>query len=531
MPEEKDKNIVTSDDLAQVEPFAFPETPKENVYDISAIPTTDQVQGVTADVTQTEQEGADISTRIEDLLGQISGKAAATATAEKEAGLPEYQKQLTDINAQLQTLQKESAAIPMEMQEQFGGRGVTAQGLQPVTTSALRRNAIKALGLSAIGQTLQGNISLAQQNVSSAIEAEFGQAETELKYQRELYDMNQDRLVRVDKKRTELLNVQLAERERVLEGQKAEREELYQIGLTASKYGADSQTLLDIFNAQSREEATLLAGKFLQDPMTKLKLEQTGLSIEQARESFKYEMNSLALGNELKRMQITKTQREIEIFNKYGGLSPIEYNKQIKNEAKELRESQEDIDQSKEDGILLNNSISQINAILNSSALNSVVGPSVFARGAGRQKGWMGSTIMNVYGALSLGTGAGVIDEITGKADDTVALTQQMLDQQFLDKLIAVKSKGATFGALSDNEGAALRNAANAIASTAIKKDERVIAFDMSEKEFRKQMKIIQDTMFRAYQKATKESFSPDEQAVFDEIGMTLQETSFNPAY
>jgi len=220
--------------------------------------------------------------------------------------------------------------------------------------------------------------------------------------------------------------------------------------------------------------------------------------------------------------------RGLSIFRKYGGLTPTQYNAQIEQEAKERKAADKASDDAKENGILLTNSISQIDAVLNSNALETVVGPNIFARGTARQKGLISTGVSFLTRGIA---GGGFTGEISGQADDTVALTQQMLDQQFLDKLIDVKSKGATFGALSDNEGAALRNAANAIASTAIKKDDRVVGYDMSEETFKSQMKIIQDTMRRAYVKATGESFTSEEKSTLDAIYGASDMLNFNPVF
>src|SRR3990167_231981 len=51
-----------------------------------------------------DQQGDDISKGLLDITQKLGGQTAAQIKAEETAGLPGFQKQLTDVNAQLQTL-------------------------------------------------------------------------------------------------------------------------------------------------------------------------------------------------------------------------------------------------------------------------------------------------------------------------------------------------------------------------------------------------------------------------------------------
>jgi len=233
----------------------------------------------------------------------------------------------------------------------------------------------------------------------------------------------------------------------------------------------------------------------------------------------KVALENARLNNVLKKAQITQINDEIALRRKYGGLTPEQYNKQLEDEMKRRRAEQESFDQAKEDVLLTQENLTKADAILSSRAIDTIVGPNPFSRGSFRQKGIVGTVVSGIT--------RGAVDEITGGADDTVALVQQMIDDQFLNKLIDVKSKGATFGALSDNEGQALRNAANAIAQTAIKDDGKVIGYDMSEKLFRQEIGIIREMTRRANERASGELFTTDEQDIFDE----LFNQQINPAF
>ena len=82
---------------------------------------------------------------------------------------------------------------------------------------------------------------------------------------------------------------------------------------------------------------------------------------------------------------------------------------------------------------------------------------------------------------------------------------------------------------MSDNEGNALRNAANAIAGAAIKDGERVIGYDMSEKAFKEQMTLIKVFMNEDRKEATGEAFNQNEVDLLDSIFGTTED--FNPEF
>lgn len=446
---------------------------------------------------EAETKSGDIQNLILSTLGELGGESAKKTELETGAGLPTQRTDLQNVINQLTTLARESQAIPLQIQEESKGRGRTAGGVAPLETSALRQNTIKALGLSAIGATLQGNISLAEQNIQRALDAEFEPLRTKLESLKQLYSFNKDILEREDKKRADNLNILIGERTRLLENEKAEKEGIYNVGLLAQKYGAPSDVVQSIFEATDRSRAVLSAGKYLQDPKAKIDLQNA------------------MLDTQIKKVELSKKAKELEILTKYGGLTPEQWEKKKKEELANL-------DSSQAKTVEIRNSIDQIGTILGSKALDSVVGPTVFARSAFRR------TKGEKYAPPIAGI-TGVFDEVTGLADDTVSLTEQLLSQGFLDKLIATKGEGATFGQLSNQEGASLRAAANAIGQTAIKnEDEKVIGYDMSESEFKKQMAIVQERLNYLHIKTTGKAFGDEEENI---LNTAFGDLEFNPAF
>lgn len=92
----------------------------------------------------------------------------------------------------------------------------------------------------------------------------------------------------------------------------------------------------------------------------------------------------------------------------------------------------------------------------------------------------------NIFARLGLGS-------FTGKTQNFVSTVEQIVSQLSLESLINAKSRGATFGALSDREMNILANAATKIGGWAIKKDGKTIGYNIDENSFKKELQIIKD--------------------------------------
>lgn len=127
-----------------------------------------------------EQEQSDIIKRTQSLYDQLTGRAAEQTAAETAQGLPELQKVQTDLSARLKGLQNEALAIPLQLQNEAQGRGITAGGLQPLQTAALRNNAIQALSINSLLESSRGNIANAQALADKAVAAKFDPIEAQI---------------------------------------------------------------------------------------------------------------------------------------------------------------------------------------------------------------------------------------------------------------------------------------------------------------------------------------------------------------
>jgi hypothetical protein len=244
----------------------FPPTPQPQ--DMSAImgsiPTLQQITQQLNQTSQAEQNVTSTQERLADIFGRLSGKSSRQAELEAQSGLPQFQTQLTDINNQIQTLQKEAMSQQLTSENRlapmFAIRGEQAE--------IQRASTVKALGLSAIAQTLQGNIANAQSLADRAVQLEFEPLEMELAFTRELYNINKDVLEREDKKKANLLNIQLAERERLLQEQKEERKEIQNLAISAISKGNAPASVLEQLAGKSTEEAINLLAPYLKTQNT-----------------------------------------------------------------------------------------------------------------------------------------------------------------------------------------------------------------------------------------------------------------------
>ncbi len=163
--------------------------------------------------------------------------------------------------------------------------------------------------------------------------------------------------------------------------------------------------------------------------------------------------------------------------------------------------------------------IQQISELTNNPAISSAVGPSFLSRAASGIGGVLGrftagattgATIGAAAGAPFAGVGVipgaivggliggtalaaqGAKNKLTGEQQNFIAGVEQLRAGLNLQSLIEAKQKGATFGALSDNEGQMLANAASKIGTWTIKDGSgNVVGYNTSEANFKKELDKI----------------------------------------
>ena len=507
--------VINSTSLSQPEQsFQLPPTPQVNPQEFLAT-TQGALQQTEAEIarlqgqsSQVEQTNNQLITEFLSNLRQTQGRDQAQLQAETQAGIPEQQKRLQELTGRLTQLQNEALAIPLQIQEESVGLGRTTGGVEPIQTARLRQNAIQSLTIGAQAQALQGNIALAQQQVNRAVDLEFKPIEDRLDFLKTAYTLNKDILDREDKKRSEQLQIQLDERARILNEQKIEKNGIYDVMTRVASFGAPQSVVDSIRGAKTLGEAISLASPYMQDPAAKV------------------ELQNAVLGTQLKKIQIQREQQELNLLNKYGGMSPSEYATYLKNEQKAIKEASDAEQVARQQGIALGEKVNVINAALNSPGLGSTVGTTPLGRPAkGLGEAIIGSTPLSIPQFIG-----GTFDVTTGARQNFIASVENLVSREFLDNLINVKAQGATFGALTEKEQLALTQAATKIGTWRLEdKNGKVIGYNASEKDFRTELERIRNLTRKAYEVATGSAWTDDEQSVWDALESV--NNPFNPQF
>jgi len=107
--------------------------------------------------------------------------------------------------------------------------------------------------------------------------------------------------------------------------------------------------------------------------------------------------------------------------------------------------------------------------------------------------------VKNITGTGVTATVGFTSHAILGTTQDVILKVQQVLSKETMDTLIALKARGGTLGALSDQERIMLQNAATSIGGAAVlNKQGKVIGYNMSKEAFIKEMGVIKMITDRA---------------------------------
>lgn len=242
-----------------------------NPTPVSSIDKLDSTPPVVA--TPQEEKATDLTKRLQELNERLVGKSVYRSEQETAQNIPELMKTQTDLSARLKTIQNEALAIPIQLQQEATGRGITTGGLRPLETARLRENAIQALGVSSLLESSRGNLTLAQDLVDKAVAQKYGPIEEEISAKTKNLELiiKSPEYTLADKNRAQAqLDIQEKKKTEVALS-KANQEEIWKVATTASANGADfvsdgkpehatlAQTLNAISKAKTKEEALQIA--------------------------------------------------------------------------------------------------------------------------------------------------------------------------------------------------------------------------------------------------------------------------------
>ncbi|WP_395019794.1 hypothetical protein [Dongia sp.] len=125
------------------------------------------------DLTGPENEASSLISKLTSLNSDLVGESSFRSQQENAQGVPELKKSVTDLSSRLKTIQNEAEAIPLQLQQEATGRGITEAGLRPIQTSALRNNAIAALSTSSLLESAKGNLTTALDLADRAVKQKY----------------------------------------------------------------------------------------------------------------------------------------------------------------------------------------------------------------------------------------------------------------------------------------------------------------------------------------------------------------------
>ena len=254
---------ITSESLGNTPSLQLPEQKSlpqaENLANYSLADI--QAEPTTPSPAETQQKS--YLDRIKSLFTTTQEKSAEQQALEQTAGIPDFTKQLTEATNRFRTttaeqnqLIQEAGVIPLQLQAQAEGRGITAGGLRPMETGRLRENAIKQYTVTSKGlfqqaeiANLRDDIQGARDAIDKAISYKYAPLEAELDfYQKTLLPLAEQDLNREDQKRLQKRQEDLAERTRLLDNAKEDSKTGSALALVAQKnYPNDKQAQ---YNAQ-----------------------------------------------------------------------------------------------------------------------------------------------------------------------------------------------------------------------------------------------------------------------------------------
>lgn len=501
---------ITSESLAE-QPSADFQTFEEPPVDASsAFSSLDFSSSTQAPQETLGPEGERIQSEINNLIGlneQTLGESAFRTAQEDQFGLPGMMQQQQELSARLGALKNEALAIPLQLQQDVAGRGVTKGGLRPIETGKLRNNAIQALTTSSLLEATRGNIGLATQMIDRAVAAKFDPIKEQIRVKQQNIELikNSPAFNLEQKNKAIEMEFELRAREAALNAEADQMKNINNFAVQAAQRGATGEQLARIQNARTEGEALQFAAEFLgKDFSEKMKNDAFDRQLKEANYNLsvdKFNQDIYEFGEKmaLDRYKLSLTQQEKAIANA-----------EKKNEKDLANQLKATALQSQLDTLSNIFTRDESGNIVPADGLDSRVGTTR----AGRRS-------------------FAIADKFSGEGQEFAGYVHKLVGQETLNTLVNLKAQGGTLGALSDTELELLRNSASAINDWEIKKDGEAIGeWNISEDAFLKEMQTIEGLINTAMARATGAEPLTDEDSFYISSTLNPDETvlEFDPS-
>ncbi len=243
---------------------------------LAALPTS---AAIAAEQSPEQLAAASQNKSLQDqILASLGGIGDKTQALDASTGMSATQNELNDVYGQISGLQQEAQAIPLQVQANSEGRGITTAGAAPIEADLTRNNAIKALGLSARASVLSGKLGQAKQQMDRLMQVQ----QMELDYLKTALSFNQDRMSKADQAQATQIQIRLKERQDALDKQTTASNTVMNMLLQAKAAGAPdsviaqahaldplgAESLLAPYLKQKADLMTVAKGATVIDPAT-----------------------------------------------------------------------------------------------------------------------------------------------------------------------------------------------------------------------------------------------------------------------
>lgn len=220
------------------------------------------------------QQEQDYTDRLTQLRQTLSGEGVRTDSTGKiissnygsqlrgEKGLAQIQSNIDELATQYKNLQLEASALPLQLEQQAVGKGITTSVLVGQQQAALRNNAIQALGVQTRLNIAQGLYDSAVKSINELVEQKYGVQLAEIDTLKTNIDTikNSPAYTLEDKKRADAAAAEVRRREDIINLEKENYKTIQGMAAQAQQNGAPLAVTSGIANARTLQEA-LIAGQ------------------------------------------------------------------------------------------------------------------------------------------------------------------------------------------------------------------------------------------------------------------------------
>jgi len=525
---------ITSDNLTPEDPIDLTAGFRENIdttaSDVAgAKPIVSEldkrIAELTATPTETQTKFDETLSQFTDLLGETEGRSQAQLEAEQAQNIPQLTQDLSTVRGQILTKSAEFDALEQSLES----KSMSTASLIGQQAVIRRAKASELNLLYAKSQALQGQVSSAQATVDRAINLKYETINTRLNIFERQLDAIQPQLNKEETIRAEAQRQLLEEEKQKVTDDKARDKQIQNIALEAIRAGLGNEISEQISNSKSLEEANQIAanaGVFETAPDLQF---ISGTARQQAGTFNKATGQFTPLrggggvgtggtggtGTVVAGDTITTSEGEVVIDDEIAGFVEL-----VRTGKMTTGQALDDVTKGKKADL--------------ASALSKVQTAGDTATDAvAKEKAQLALDLQTHKGLNSSvgpfpGTRIGLLDKLTGKKQDFIAGVERLVSGLSLESLIEAKSRGATFGALSDTEMSILTNAATKIGTWRRYKDDDIAKpvthYAIDEKSFKNEL----DNINKIITRTIKSSLTEDTN--LDPLGLGIQNTtSDNP--